>query len=346
MPRERRIVYPGAVYHLMARGNRREDIVFDDADRLAFEATLEQLIERTGWVLFAWVLMGNHYHLVVKTPEPNLVEGMHWFQNTWTRRFNARHQLWGHLFGNRYKSIPVEENDYLGALIHYVHLNPVRAGMVKRRDGIESYRWSSLGDYLMPKRKRRAWVAVERGLRQLGLPDSVAGRRRLLEWTEKLIDWRDVPRAGYRVADGQSLQSTLRRGWYFGTERFRERLLGELQKAKKDSPRESRRKGYSSEQERDHGIAEAERIISVALEVFGLSQEDWGSLPKGDWRKGLVAAQIRERAMVPNQWLAQRLLMGATGAVSRTMARTRKLADSDRKIASLAKRLERNVKSF
>ena len=97
--------------------------------------------------------MNNHYHLLLRTPEPNLVQGMSWFQHTWTRRFNARHRLWGHLFGGPHKAKPVEEGDYLTRLIGYLHLNPVRAGLVKRRDGSESYPWSSLLDYVKAPRK-------------------------------------------------------------------------------------------------------------------------------------------------------------------------------------------------
>ncbi|MFC7337727.1 transposase [Haloferula chungangensis] len=120
----------------MARGNRREDIVLDDEDRRRFVKTLAELVDRSGWRLYAWVLMDNHYHLLVRTPEANLVDGMRWFQNTWTRRFNARHRLWGHLFGGRYKAIPAAGDGYFSRLVHYIHLNPVRAGLVKKKDGI------------------------------------------------------------------------------------------------------------------------------------------------------------------------------------------------------------------
>ena len=177
MPREQRIQYPGAISHAMARGNRREDIVHDDLDRQRFEGTLEEVVEAGGWHLYAWVLMGKHYHLLFKTPEPNMVEGMSWFQNTWTHRFNTRHKLWGHLFGDRYKDKPVEEGEYLTCLLSYIHLNPARASLVSRRGGVESYPWSSLADYLKPPRKRRSWVAVSRGLQHLELPDTAAGRR-------------------------------------------------------------------------------------------------------------------------------------------------------------------------
>lgn len=342
MPRQRRIEYEGAIYHAMARGDRGEDIVFDDADRTRFEETLAEVVERSGWVVFAWVLMGNHYHLVFQTPEPNLVEGMKWFQNTWTRRFNVRHRLWGHLFGGRYKAILVEESDYLTRLIHYVHLNPVRAGLVKGSEGLESYPWCSLSDYMKPPRKRRPWVAVDRGLGHLGLPDSAAGRRRFLEWTEGCVNWRTPREAGVSMEEGQSLQSTLRRGWYFGAEEFREKLLAMLGR-EADSMSARRGQGYGGEQTRDHGIAEAERIIAQAERDLEIGPDDWGGMRKGDWRKGLVAGIIRRRALVDNGWLAQRLHMGARNAVSRTIRMAEQRVAGNREARRVAKRVERNV---
>ena len=93
MPRSIRIEFPGAFYHVMARGNRREPIYADDEDRRYFLKTLGEACAMTGWRVHAWALMGNHYHLVIETPEPNLVAGMQWLQNTYTRRFNVRHRL-------------------------------------------------------------------------------------------------------------------------------------------------------------------------------------------------------------------------------------------------------------
>jgi len=96
MPRSPRIQFEGAVYHVLARGNRREPIVLDDQDRCTFVDTLGEACAKTGWEIFGWTLMNNHYHLALRTPEANLVAGMIWFQNTFTRRFNARHRTWGH----------------------------------------------------------------------------------------------------------------------------------------------------------------------------------------------------------------------------------------------------------
>jgi len=311
MPRQVRIEYPGAVYHCMARGDRREDIVAGDADWDAFAGLLGELVGRTGFEVFAWVLMSNHYHLVFKTPEPNLVEGMTWLQNTWTKRFNARHGLRGHVFGGRYKAVLVEEGGHLATLIDYVHLNPYRAGMVSLEDGLESFRWSSLPDYVKPPHQRSGWVEVARGLAQRGYPsDAAAQRRRYLEHLEAVArDKGGVP--AQPDQEKRTLQSTLRRGWYFGAEEFRERLLRRLAEAKGNGGRaHAGRSGYTGEQARDHGEAEARRLIERGLRLIELECGDLAGLKKGDWRKRAIGRAVRRRTVMPVTWIAQILEMG------------------------------------
>lgn len=145
MARSIRIEYPGAFYHVMARGNRRENIFLDDDDRRFFLKTLAEACGMTGWRIHAWVLMGNHYHVLIETPEANLVTGMQWLQNTYTRRFNTRHGLWGRLFGDRYKAVLVEgEGYYYETLLDYIHLNPVRAVLVGVIKSGASGSWQNL----------------------------------------------------------------------------------------------------------------------------------------------------------------------------------------------------------
>jgi len=311
MPRQVRIEFAGAIYHAMARGDRREPIVKDDADRDAYVKLLGELVERTGFEFFAWVLMGNHYHLVFRTPEPNLVEGMKWLQNTWTKRFNARHRLWGHVFGGRYKAVLVEQGEYLGTLIDYVHLNPLRAGLVKLGDGLKSYQWSSLVDYTLPPRKRSGWVEVERGLahKQFG-SDTAAHRRRYLEHLEAVArERKGMPELP--GAEAQSLQSTLRRGWYLGAEAFREKMLKRLAKLKgRDGKAHDRRAGYTGAQARDHGEAEAKLLLRRGLSAAGLRKSGLDDLKKGDWRKRAVGRAIRRTTIMPAAWIAQALKMG------------------------------------
>ena len=103
MPRSPRIEYEGAQYHVMCRGDHQEAIFKDDKDREMFLETLGEMCERSGIVIYSYVLMGNHYHLLVETPAGNLVAGMRWFQSTYTARYNARHRERGHLFQGRYK---------------------------------------------------------------------------------------------------------------------------------------------------------------------------------------------------------------------------------------------------
>jgi len=115
MARKVRVEYPGAIYHVMNRGDRREEIFRDDDDRQRFLSTLGEACAKTGWQVHALCLMSNHFHLVIETPQGNLVAGMKWFLGTYTSRFNRRHKLFGHLFSGRYKALIVDGsgNGYL-----------------------------------------------------------------------------------------------------------------------------------------------------------------------------------------------------------------------------------------
>ena len=108
MPRKLRLQYPGAIYHVMNRGDRREDVFKDDLDRQLFLATLEEACRKTEWPVHAYCLMRNHFHLVVETPQANLIAGMQWLLGTYTARFNRRHKVFGHLLSGRYKSLLVD----------------------------------------------------------------------------------------------------------------------------------------------------------------------------------------------------------------------------------------------
>lgn len=145
MPRKLRLEYPGAIYHVLNRGDQREDIFWDDEDRQKFLATLEEAWQKTDWEVQAYCLMRNHFHLVVETPRANLVAGMKWVSGVYTKRFNIRHKLCGHVLAGRYKALLVEGsgNGYLRRVCDYVHLNPVRARLLRAEEPLESFRWSS-----------------------------------------------------------------------------------------------------------------------------------------------------------------------------------------------------------
>src|SRR6266513_1333142 len=179
MARQLRIQYEGAIYHLMNRGDRREEIVRDNVDRNRFLETLGASCLKTGWQVHAYCLMANHFHLVVETPKANLVEGMKWFLGTYTSRFNRRHKVFGHLFSGRYKALIIDGSGtgYLKSVCEYVHLNPVRARLLRPEARLESYIWSSLPSYLLRPAQRPLWLRVHRVLGEMGIPkDSKAGR--------------------------------------------------------------------------------------------------------------------------------------------------------------------------
>jgi REP element-mobilizing transposase RayT len=130
MPRSPRIEFPGAMYHVLAMGNRREAIVLSVDDRWMFLRTLGEMAGRTGIRIHAYALMANHYHLVIETPKANLVDGMKWLQTTYTPRFNVKNRLWGHLFGGRYKAIVVQhqEGEVVRAQLIEPCATPAQAG--------------------------------------------------------------------------------------------------------------------------------------------------------------------------------------------------------------------------
>lgn len=157
MGRQWRIEFEGALYHILSRGNESRDIFYSDDDRRLFLDTVGQMSERFDSNIIAYVLMGNHYHLLLRTNLANLSKAMQWFGVTYTRRFNNRHMRGGHLFQGRYKSVIVQNDVYLVRLSFYIHRNPLRAGIVQR---LANYKWSSY-QYYAYKRKPPDWLETD-----------------------------------------------------------------------------------------------------------------------------------------------------------------------------------------
>jgi len=174
MARPLRLEFAGALYHLTARGDRREPIFLDDEDRSLFIDLLAKEIRQQSWLLYAFCLMDNHYHLLVETPEPNLVRGMRRLNGVYTQAFNRRHGLVGHLLQGCYKAILVDKDSYLLELCRYVVLNRVRVKK-KMAASVEDWPWSSylptVGKVACPE-----WLAAEQVLALFG-KGQVAARR-------------------------------------------------------------------------------------------------------------------------------------------------------------------------
>ncbi len=164
MARPLRVEFPGAVYHLTARGNARQDIYLDDEDRQRFLMLLSREVEQQGWRCYAYCLMGNHYHLLIETPEGNLVQGMRRLNGVYTQSFNRRHGRVGHVFQGRYQGIVVDRDSHLLELCRYIVLNPVRAEIVEQA---AAWPWSSylatVGKVAHPQWLDTAWLLGQFG---------------------------------------------------------------------------------------------------------------------------------------------------------------------------------------
>lgn len=332
MARKIRVEFEGALYHVMCRGDRRENIFEDDTDRARFLETLAQVCQRTGWKIHAYVLMSNHYHWLLETPQANLVAGMRWFQSCYTVRYNVRHRKAGHLFQGRYKAVLVdpEARGYLAAAADYIHLNPARAGLIGKRGALLNYRWSSLPGYVGSARGRPVWLEVSRVMGELGWRDRASDRRAYGQRLEE------------RAREGVSEESLkeMRRGWLLGGETFRDRVLDWMEKR---SDAGKGRKVRREESDHDHGQRQAERIIQATLEALGVEEAELLGARKGDWRKRLIGQRVRVETSVSLRWLTARLKMGSEGHLSRITGSVADLAGHPGR-RSFEKALQRNAR--
>jgi REP element-mobilizing transposase RayT len=307
MARKLRLEYEGAIYHVMNRGDRREPIFKDDRDREIFLETLFQAAQKTGWLIHAYCLMNNHFHLVLETPNANLVAGMKWFLGTYTGRFNRRHKLFGHLFCGRYKSLIVDGSGdgYLRTVCDYVHLNPVRAKLLRPEQKLAHFRWSSYREYLRSPARRAAWLCPGRLFGEMGIPkDSTAGRRRF----ERRMEER-------RAMDDPEAFKGLRRGWCLGDKAFREELLEQMV-SKMGAE-------HYGEERRETDEQKAERIVIAELKRRGWKEPELGLRPKADKVKIALAQRLRRETTMSLKWIALSLQMGSWSYVSNLLAANR-----------------------
>jgi REP element-mobilizing transposase RayT len=172
MARPLRIEYPGAFYHVTSRGNERKAIFQSNRDREKFLEYLGSASERYGAVIHVYCLMDNHYHLLLETPEGNLAQIMRHINGAYTTYFNVKRKRSGHLFQGRYKAILVEADSYATELSRYIHLNPVRVGLVEPP---EDYLWSSFR-YYVGDSEAPIWLKMEFVLEYFGARESEARR--------------------------------------------------------------------------------------------------------------------------------------------------------------------------
>ncbi len=301
MPRQIRIEYPGAIYHVLSRGDRRESIFLDDGDCHDFIKTLAEACQKTGFEIHAFCLMKNHFHLVVETPEGNLVAGLRWLLSTYSNRFNHRHELCGHVFSGRYKALVVEANGsgYLRTVCDYTHLNPVRAKVLSARSRLLEYPWSSFGGYLTEPRHRAKWLRVDRLLGEHGIAQDTAEGRREFE--------RRMERRRAEEGDPQQWKG-MRRGWCVGSPRFKQALLERLHG--------NLGPDHAGQIRQEANQARAEAIIAAELRKLGWEEAGLSQGAKVDAGKLALAARLRRETTLTIQQIADRLHMGTRKSVS------------------------------
>jgi len=199
--------YPDTFYHVLSRGNERKEIFWDEKDYLRFLDTLGKMIERFKLELHAYVLMKNHFHLLVQTKEANLSRAIQWLGVSYSVWFNRRHQRSGHLFQGRFKSFLIENERYFTAMCLYIHGNPLRAGIVKR---LSDYRWSSYQAYA-EKGHEVSWLTTELVLGMYG-----GSRRKFLKTQQMFFE------------EGPNILEDFRHGLYLGSEEFSRECMERL----------------------------------------------------------------------------------------------------------------------
>ena len=297
MPRQMRVQYAGAIYHVMSRGDRRENVFLDDVDRQDFLKTLAETCQKTGFQVHAYCLMPNHFHLVVETPDANLVAGMAWLLSTYTIRLNQRHKLSGHVFGGRYKALIVDGSGtgYLKTVCDYVHLNPVRAGLLKAEDRLAAYPWSSLVWYAAAREHRPGWIRVDRLLGEHGIGEDTAGGRQEFE---RRMEQRRA------MEEYETALAPIRRGWCLGSAEFKRQMLERMDGQLGEH--------HAGDLRRENGETRAERIIAEELKRLGWTEADLLRQRKNAPGKLDMAARLRRETILSLKWIARRVQLGTS----------------------------------
>lgn len=314
MTRPLRILIPGAYYHVTCRGNDRRAIFRDDRDRSIFLEKLRASLANYEVELHAYVLMANHFHLLVATPKGNLSEFMRHFNISYTAAFNRSHHRVGHLYQGRFKAILVDQDNYLLELSRYVHLNPVRLRSYHNRSRgeklryLDRYGWSSLAGYLKASHKQ-PWVCYEQVLGQIG------GSRK--KYAEFVIDGLD---RGYKTPwDSVTGQVVL------GEHEFIEGVKGQFEMGGADREQPSAR---------EFSAKAATIILSEVCRAFGVKEKDIGRKRSGNRDERAVAMEMLYHHGQISQAMIGKKLGGLDyTTVSRERKRIREKMQGDKRLA-------------
>jgi len=298
----------------MNRGRARQKIFLKEEDYQNFLSTVAEAHDLWGVEVFAYCLMGNHYHICLRTPEGNLSRVMRHLDGLYTQRFNRAHRRDGALFRGRYKAVVVDGEEYLAALVRYIHLNPVEAGLVKEP---QAYKWSSHRAYLRPH-KAPGWLKVGEVLK---------GFRDVREFHQFVLSGNEDALRRFYSAGRQSP--------VLGGERFRERLMGGLSKFNREHPRHER-----------IGVRPSvDKVMRLVVKVYG---SDVGALLKGGRGKESEARKVgmylvKRVCDLTLQETAERFGVSSYGVVGWACHAVRTKMKADRRFQSQVERMEGQI---
>lgn len=270
MPRQGRIDAPGALHHIIARGIERGEIFRDDQDRDDFLTRLEKIVIETHTGCYAWALMPNHFHLLLRTGRVPIATVMRRLLTGYAIGFNGRHRRGGHLFQNRYKSILCQEDPYLKELVRYIHLNPLRAGMVADLKELDRYRY--VGHSAIMNRRKAPWQKTRTVLALFS--DKVTDARRLYrQFVKAGIDQGQRPEliggGLVRSVGGWCVVKSLRKaGVWFKSD---ERILGDSEFVESVLSH-AQEQLQGSDALAGHGV-DIDRLIELAAQSLSLAPE-------------------------------------------------------------------------
>lgn len=325
MARPLRIEFAGAVYHVMSRGNERRAIVRDDSDRQRRIDWLERTVRTYNWKVHAFVVMTNHDHLFLETPEPNLSKGMQYLNGSYTGDFNSRHRRAGHLFQGRFKAHLIEQEGHYHQVSRYVHLNPcrLRGQPLATLSELAGYRWSSYPGYHRAS-KTLDWVTYGRVLGDFGPGDPTARRRR----------YRRFVTAGFD-SPAKSPFADAVHGFIVGSEQFVtkiQRLLG----ARPQDPE-------VPELDRLRQRPQLAKIVKTVVGQFGDTDRRWRVGSRADDASRAIAAYLaRRRYGYPAKAVASALGYAHPSSVSHAI---RRVESASATVQQTIKRLERRIKA-
>jgi len=313
MARPLRLEYEGAFYHITSRGNERGKIFYCDADYRKFCDYLREARKKYGIILHCYVLMPNHYHLLIETPEANLSKVMHYLNGAYTNHINIKRGRSGHLFQGRYKAIVVDQDSYLGELSRYIHLNPVRAKMVVKP---EDYLYSSYGAYISGKGSELVTSEMVLGL--------AGGGRRYRAFVE----------AGVSL-ELESPTSRVYGGMIIGRAEFIKEALKKL------------KKGYEGKAEISHRRAlrtagSADEILSLVAKGYQIPADD---VKKGRHSEAKKTAMylMKKHTGMTNGEIGKQFGELSYSAVAKAYKRLQEEMEKNRSLRALIKKIEANM---